>query len=285
MATVPIRVVNRDAANPSLSQTSNSANFQVVQPTLSLSPSPVTVQALQSTTLTVTLSTPAFTGGVNVTLTSFAPLVATVNGGATATVSIPEGQTQGTASVEGVALDGGSTTITATAGGFVSAAAAVNVTAAPRINVSPATLLVGTARTATVTVGSTVAAPAGGILVTLVQSPSGFVSAPATVTIPAGATSVPVTVTGSAVGTTSLSGRATGFATGTACTVTVREVTIVLPGSTILSPGLSRPFQVSLTDPAPAGGTTVAFASSNTSVVDPPAPLLIPEGGTGGVAT
>ncbi|HEU4400467.1 MAG TPA: IPT/TIG domain-containing protein, partial [Candidatus Polarisedimenticolia bacterium] len=285
LGSFPVRVVNPDAANPALSQTSNSVTFQVIQPSLSLSPSPLGVRALQSATLAVTLSIPAPSGGVSVTLTPFAPLVATVNGGGSATILIPEGQTQGTVSVQGVVLDGGATTITATAGGFLTALVTVNVTPAPRLNVTPPALLVGVSRSAQVTVTSSVIAPPGGIIAGLVQATPGIVSAPATVLIPEGTTSIQATIGGLAAGSTSLSAAAAGFATGTTCIVTVRAVAIVLPGSILVSPGLSRPFAVSLTDPAPAGGTTVNFTSSNGAAADPPASIVIPEGSISGSAT
>ncbi len=143
--------------------------------------------------------------------------------------------------------------------------------------------LVGVGRTINGAATIPTPAPAGGVTVTLTSNPTGLLTLPATVTINQGQTSAPFTLTGVAPGTTTITGTAPGFGPGSV-TVTVTSSVISLGALPTLGPGQTASLPISLSTPAPAGGVTVSFTSTNPNVATVTAERLHPGGrhGAGG---
>src|SRR6202022_3222740 len=98
-------------------------------------------------------------------------------------------------------------------------------------------------------------------------------------TFAAGATSVPVPVTGVAVGSATITASAAGLPNA-AATVNVGSIVINVPANTSVALGQSATFTVTLSQSAPAGGVTVNLTSSDTSKVTAPASVFIVAGAT-----
>ena len=163
-------------------------------------PATLTIPLGQTTSLPVTITRE---GGNN------GPIVVSLsssNAGAVAlaapTLTIPAGELAANASVIGVGV--GSATITATAPNFVGDTSAVTTTS--NLDITVSTLSINSAFGGTITIelesppGSPIAAPAGGVPVTISAAASGCVTVPAGTTIEQGTTSaaVPVSYGGSA---------------------------------------------------------------------------------------
>ncbi len=155
--------------------------------------------------------------------------------------------------------------------------AAFNITPYPiTVAVQSALIGIGSTLTGTFTLGHP--APSGGLTVTLSSSNTANVTiAPATVVVPAGQTVGNFTYTGVAAGTATLSASAPNYLTGTidvggtAAQVSLGTIPPVAPGQ-MVSLALSLP------SPAPPGGTTVTFTSSNTAVATVTPSIFVPTG-------
>ncbi len=122
-------------------------------------------------------------------------------------------------------------------------------------------------------------------MVTLaVADPAIATVSPATVTIPSGQVLPPVNpqITGVALGVTSVTAAATGFAPET------RPVTVALtlafqptPPTITITSGATQNVVLTLSAPAAAGGFAVNLSSDNASVASVPATITIPVGGVG----
>lgn len=139
----------------------------------------------------------------------------------------------------------------------------------------------------TLTLNTSIPAGSGGQPVALTSGDTGIATVPATVKIPQGATSVNLTVTpGVNSGSTTITAKADGFAPATAAVnVTGSTVTLTLDSGTL---GLSRTMNgtINLGAPAPAGGVTIALASTPAGIVDvQPAQVTIGAGNTTGTFT
>ena len=237
----------------------------------------VSVTAGQSAPLSVSLSTPAPTGGVTIALSSSDTSKVTVSpsvfieAGATLPAVAPQ--------VTGVAL--GSATITATASGYASDSRSVQVVS--NLSFSPSTLSIGVGATQNLTLNLSGPAPAGGLNVTLTSSNNGAATVPGTVTINANATSVSVPITGVAAGSATITASTAtpNVTSGTAAiTVTVAGV-INLPSNLTVGIGQSVPFPITLSSAAPQGGVTVTLSSSDPAKVSiSPTSVDIPAGQT-----
>ncbi|MBB6054097.1 choice-of-anchor A family protein [Armatimonas rosea] len=244
------------------------AQLIITSPTLlSLTLSPTTVKGGASSTGTVTLSSPAPTGGLTVALTTASP--ASVPG----SVVVPAGATSATFTVATVAVATNTTaTVTGSAGG-VSKSATLTVTAPTLLSLtlSPTSVNAGEPSTGTVTISDP--APSGGLTVALASS-STFATVPASVSIPAGATSATFAVSTSDV-------PATTTATITASLNGVNKsasLEIIYVPPTLLSltvapatvkGGQSSTGTVTISKAAPAGGTTITLASDNAAATTP----------------
>jgi hypothetical protein len=149
------------------------------------------------------------------------------------------------------------------------------------ISLAPNTVVGGNNATGTAQLSD--AAPASGALVALTST--GPVSVPANVVVPAGATSASFTVA-----TASVSSSTTATVTGTYAGVS-RSVTLAVnpPATTVALLSLSvnpsvipnagtATGTVKLSANVPAGGASVALASSNTAAATVPSSILIPAG-------
>jgi hypothetical protein len=194
-------------------------------PQLGLTPATLAVQQGQpGTTLTVTISGAAPAGGTQIDLVSSDPTLVSVP----AQVTVLQGNTSvsipltlpdtGSSSIQSV-------TVTASRPGMNSSQASLSVRPKPTINLSPLTTLTGLTFTYLLTVNLSDVAPPGGFPVSLAAAPTGIVSVPASVTIPAGTSSVQVTVTAIAVGNSTIIATAPGRGvSGTQNIVTVKPI-------------------------------------------------------------
>ncbi|MBS1706235.1 MAG: SBBP repeat-containing protein [Armatimonadetes bacterium] len=152
--------------------------------------SPGTLTGGDTATGTVTISTPAPTGGLTIELKSSHPSALQVP----ATVVIPANQTSVTFTVTTSPV-AGRTTVTVTAkrdDDVKTATVIVNVPSIASVTFDPATVRGGSPSTGTVTLNR--AAPTGGLLINLYADKTAYVTFPRTVLVPAGATSVNFTV-------------------------------------------------------------------------------------------
>ncbi len=144
---------------------------------------------------------------------------------------------------------------------------------------------VGVGRTSMVRVTLTTPAPAGGTVVTLVSGATNTFTVPASVTVLAGQTVDSVPVTGVAVGTALLTGSAGGYLDGT-LSVNVQVRNLNLPVTINVPFGQTASLPISIPSPAPAGGITIAVASSNPTAVGIATPTVsIAAGATSTSAT
>ncbi|HEY3161196.1 MAG TPA: hypothetical protein VGJ78_19660 [Vicinamibacterales bacterium] len=203
-------------------------------------------------------------------------------------VTISEGTTSGLFAFNAAPVDAVTpVTISATYGpSRVTASVTVN----PSVNVwvtslalSPSTVTAGTSSTGTVTLNAP--APSGGATVQLSSmSPA---TVPPTVTVPGGATTATFTV-----GTTSVSAT-TQAKLWAVLNTTWGAVLTVTPGAagapslstlslspTTVTGGTSSQGTVTLSGPAPSGGSVVTLSSSNTAVATVPASVTVAAGST-----
>ena len=230
-----------------------------------VSMNPATLAGGSASTVTVTLSGVAPTGGAVVVLQSNKS-AATVPG----TVTIPAGQTSGTfnVSTSAVAVDT-LATINATYGG-ATASADLSVTrvALTGFTLNRASVVGGGTRIATVTLSSN--APSGGYAVQL-SSDAAAATLPASVMVPSGQKSASVSVTTSpvqdAIGVV-LHASANGIEKVAVLDVLPPNVTVKV-SPVALTGGNTATGTVLLDGKAPAGGLTVALTSDDAHAVVP----------------
>jgi hypothetical protein len=258
--------------------TTITATYATASQAATLTTTVVTTAALQSVFLstgvsiagvpvqgTITLTSPAPTGGLTVALASSSPL-ATVP----ATVVIPSGDTFQTFPIDiGASLTTSAATITATYAGVARTAALTIGQFA--LSIGPTSVPGGLPITGTVSLPTP--APDSGALVSLVSSsPDAIV--PASVMIPAGAASQTFTIA-------TLNAPPTRLATITAsyggssqsAAVTVvayASVVAVSCATTTPAAGATVSCTGTLDGPGPAGGWLLALATSDASVSAPP---------------
>jgi trimeric autotransporter adhesin len=229
--------------------------------TITLTPNPLTLAPNESAVLTVTLGSPAGSGGQVVHLSSDNASVA----GVQASVTIPEGLTGANATVTGGGT--GTAGITATGTGYSAGTATVNVVS-PVFTVTLDGANLGLTRTMNGTVTLSRSAPAGGTAVALSANPAGIVTLqPASVTIAAGTTTATFSLTGAALGSTTIVATAPGHTSGSAGVTVGMLGAITVPSGVTVGLNQSVPFAVKLATGAPMGGVTITLSSSNPAVV------------------
>jgi parallel beta-helix repeat protein len=150
------------------------------------------------------------------------------------------------------------------------------------VGLTPATLNLLTRDAGTLTVVLSDPAGVNGATVGVASTNSSVADVPASVTIQPGATSATVNVTsGTTAGTATITATAPGFSAVAPSDVTVssRTMTLSSPNSLV---GVGRTIggAITLAQPAPAGGVTIALSSSNDAVVTvQPATVTIAQGG------
>ena len=127
-----------------------------------------------------------------------------------------------------------------------------------------------------------VAAPMGGVTITLMSSDSSKISiAPSSVFIPAGAT-VPATqpqITGVTFGSVTINASAPGFASASQTAQVTGTLNLSPSNSTITGTGTEN-LTLTLSVPAPVGGYMISVTSSNTGVATVPANVTFAANGT-----
>ena len=263
-----------------------SGSFSVtICPVSSVSVNPTTIAAGATATGTVTLSSPAPSGGWVVNLSSALPSELTVP----ATVTVPSGATSATFNVTTRAM---SRTLTIgiyaldASNSYHSTSLTVVGNLITGLSLSPDTMGGNGSTTATVTLASPAAA--GGWNVSLSAGVPSAVSMPATVVVPAGASTVSFTITGRqtnrnyTLGIYASDGNSAQSATLTVIGNSIASVS--MSPSTVQS-GSSSTGTVVLTSPAPTGGWLVTLRAGAAGSVNPPANVTVPAGATSATFT
>ena len=244
----------------------------VVPSVVSLTPNPVTAGG--KVTGTITLRDPAPVGGLLVALSSDRTSAAVP-----ATVLVPAGKSSATFIVTtSVVTVDVQATIKATANAeFASTVLAIRVPAPQRITLTPSELTGGAKGTATIDL--TVPAPTGGLIVKLTSSIASLVI-PTSVSVPAGKSSVTIPIA-TLVVSSDVTAKVTASANGIAVVANIplktpRVKTIIATPSSILG-GKPVAFTVTLSGVAPASGTSLTIASTN-SVLVVPGSIKVPSG-------
>jgi hypothetical protein len=254
-------------------------NFTAAAATVvsSVSVNPAAVTGPTSATGTVTLNTPAPSGGAVVTLSSSNTGAAQVP----ASVTVAANATTATFTVATNAVSTNTlVTISATYGSTQNTIVTVNAPVVSSVAVSPASVQGGASALGTVSLSGP--APTGGSLVTLASSNTAAAQVPASVTVAAGATAATFTVTSSVVASnTGVTISATYGQTQTgSLTVLTGSLSTLTVNPTSVVGGTSSTGTVTLTAAAPAGGAVVTLSSSNASVAQVPASVTVVAGAT-----
>jgi hypothetical protein len=232
--------------------------IQVTNNLISLG-TPPSIGPGQSGSLAVSLSSAAPAGGVTISFTSSDTTVATV----TATVFVPAGLLVPSSNPQITALTVGTAQIQASAPGFAPDSRTIFISES--ISFSPTTVNVSEGKTTNVTITASAPAPTGGTVLNLHIDDTTKATVPASVTIPVGQTSVPVTVTGVAHGSTTLHASGQGIVDTTAAITVVALQPLTLPNATV-----GKDLQISTTASLPAAtptNLTVTITSSDPSKV------------------
>lgn len=280
VTTSPVSASTTATLTGTLNGISQSATLTVTPPDLlSLSLSPASVTGGSSSTGTVTLTSIAPSGGLNVILSSD-------NAAATlpASVLVPAGQTTATFAVSTVAV--GTVTTANIAGTLGSTTKSAPLTINPpgllSLSVSPTSVVGGNPATGMVTLSSP--APSGGLSVTL-SSSDPAAGVPATVPVPAGQSTATFPVSTTAVAASvnvTLSATLNSITRTAALTVTPAPCTVSTLSSLTVTPtsvahGASATATVTLSGPALVGGQVVTLSSDN-AAAQVPDTILIPAG-------
>jgi hypothetical protein len=229
-------------------------------------------------TLRATLSAPAPTGGVTVTVSSDQPTILTVT--APGTVVIPQGSTTGDVIVNGLAP--GSALTRGNAPGYTEGT--LNVPVTLNLISLPTTLNVPFGQTVSIPV--TIApnpAPSGGVVVNLVSNAAANVEVVApTVTIPQGSQSANGTVRGAAPGTAMVTASNPNYASATSQVSTTANLNIVQTSATV-NGGFPTDITVQLESAgipiaAPAPGISVTLVAADPTCAAVTSPVTIPAG-------
>jgi trimeric autotransporter adhesin len=243
---------------------------------LSISMSPTIIVNDRSATGKVTLSGPAPSGGIIVSLASSSSLISKP-----ASVTVAAGASS--ASFTATAGTVSSSTPVTLSASYAGVTRSVTVTVAPlqvsSVSISPNNT--GGGATVALTVNLNGTALGSSVVVTLSGGDPDVINLPATMTIPVGAKSKKINVTTYAVTSAqSLTIRAGFGGSSRSATLTLNPINLT---SLALSPasitgGLNGTGTVSLNAPAPAGGIQVQLKSSNTAIARVPTSVTVPAG-------
>ncbi len=235
----------------------------------SVAVNPTSVTGGNSSVGTVTLTGPAPSAGVPITLTSD-------NAAATpspASLTIPSGSSSGTFTVNTTAVTTSTTAHITASDGTTNVQATLTITPAPSLSsvtVNPTTVVGGNGSTGTVTL--TFPATLPGITVAL-ASDNGAAVVPTSVTVPTGATTAtfPITTTAvSSAATAHISGTYNGVTpTPAALTINPLAISSVSVNPTAVAGPNPSTGTVTMAGPAPAGGITVSLQSNSSAATVP----------------
>jgi hypothetical protein len=232
---------------------------------INFSQSSVTITGLTTQNVTLNLSGPAPTGGIAITLTSANTAVATVP------ASVTFSATTTSVSVPITTLSLGTAVIHASATNLADTTVNVTVVAAGPI-VLPSSTAVQLGSSTPFTVTLPVAAPTGGVTVTLTSSDTTKVTVSSSVFIAAGATTpqTQAVVNGVNVGSATISASATGYTSATSGPVQV-SASVSFGATDITLPAFTtQNITLTLSAAAPAAGVTVNLGSSDQTVATVP---------------
>jgi hypothetical protein len=263
---IPVNAVADGAATISVNNElrgSASADIQVgAALALAIAPSPLTVPVNAAASITVTSSVPAPAAGLPITLTTSPTGRAQVAPSAT----IPAGSSSISLPVNGVAL--GSAVLRATASNYRAAEATVEVTGGT-LAWPTSGLFVAPNQTRALRITLSQPAPTTGVSLSLSvpANQSHLVQFPATLDIPAGASFADVSVQGRGPGgTVRLRAQGPGYAAAEV-DIAIQDYIVAFVGATNgqrrIAAGLTEPFNLQLSSPAPTGGITFQIASSD----------------------
>lgn len=240
---------------------------------VTLTPSPLSVFLNAPGTVTVNVVPAAGPNGLVVNFSGFDPTIISLP----STVTIPANVSSVNVTVTPRAS--GFTNILASADGYLSGSATVNVGTAS-ISVSLAGG-VGVGHTVGGTVMLSAPAPSTGTNVTVSSNLTGIATvSPAIVAIHSGSTTGSFTVTGVNQGSAIITAGSTGYSSGTANILVSILGAIGLSQNIAIAPGHSAPITVTLSSPAPSGGETITLTSGDTTKVTVTSPVVIPAGAT-----
>lgn len=255
-------------------------------PTLaSLSLNPTAVVGGNTSQGTVTLTSAAPSGGAVVSLSSGNTAVATVP----SSVTVASGATTASFTVTTVSVTAtNAVTLTATYNGGTQTAILTVTSAASgplaSLTLNPTSVVGGNSSQGTVSLSA--AAPRGGAVVSLSSGNTAVATVPASVTVARGNTSASFTVTTASVTANTSVTVSASYSGGTrTATLTVTPPAAPTLLSLTLNPtsvvgGNSSQGTVTLSGPAPSGGSVANLSSSNTSVATVPSSVTIPAGST-----
>jgi hypothetical protein len=243
--------------------------------TLSFVPPSLSITGLETKDFTLTLPVAAPAGGITVNITASPTGVVTVP----ASVQIAQNTTTATVHVTGVAPGTATVTAAATSPNIGNATGSVTVLSAGAIGLpSNVSLALGESKAFAVTLP--VAAPQGGVIVTLTSDSPKVGISPGTVTIDAGQTqpAAQPQVTGNSPGTANITASAPAY-TSTTKAVQVTATISFTPPSLSLSSTATQNLTLTLSGPAPSGGLVFNVSSTNTSVATVGSPTATIQGG------
>ena len=230
----------------------------------------------RSLTGTITLGQPAPTGGLAVNLVSGSPSFVTVS---PPSVTIAQGNTTGSFTINGVAA--GSSTITATATGASNATLNITTTTSSLISMgNPPVIAPGQASGVAVSLG--IDAPAGGVTITFSSSDTNVVTITPSVFVPAGQR-IPAAnpqITGVVPGTAVVTASAPGFAPDTRTANVTLTLTFTPASGFAVIAGRTSNITLNLSSPAPAGGLTLNTSIDNTAFATVPPTVTVAAGST-----
>ncbi|MDH3569642.1 MAG: hypothetical protein OER89_05575, partial [Gemmatimonadota bacterium] len=229
--------------------------------------------------VTVTLTAPAPTGGVFVSVTSDNPAVVAVDTAGGGGVLVPVGETVGQVKLFGIGA--GTGMVRANASGYSEGTLSVLVSV--QVLSMPSTLNVPYGGQASLPIQISAPAPAGGTTVTLVSDNPGAVAVVTpSVVIPAGSQTTNAIVAGVTPGTATVTGSTTDFGTAQSSVSSTANLNIVQSSATI-----DETFGTQLTVQLESGGSPAAAPSPGLAVTMTPrdpacvaatSPVTIPTG-------
>ncbi len=262
-------------SDPSASSNPSTVTITAKATAIALSPNPLNLSNSPGI-LTLTLNPPAGASPVYVGLSGFDPSVISVPN----SVTVPANSNTVNVTVTPLAM--GNTEVFAFASGYQPGNASVTVTT-PSVSIvfSNNATAVGLTHSINATVTLSAPALAGGAAIALAGDPSapGQVSfSPAIVTIPQGSTVGTFSLTGVALGSTTITASASGYNSGTAIVLVVPLGGISISQGLTVPSGQSLPLTVQLSTPAPVDGVTIMLASSDPTILTVPLSVFIPQG-------
>jgi len=271
-AAAALGVTELGVSSPSGSDT---VTFTVNTPldVITLTPSSINLLTFDSEFMNVAIDTLAGAGGQIIDLSSSNSSIASVP----ASVIIPEGGNSVSFEVT-TGSTAGTAQISASAAGFSGDSSPANVSARG-MSLDLFSPLIGVGRSIEGSVVLAQQAPSGGVTVSLASGNTDVATVtPASVFIAAGATGGSFTIDGLLVGTTPITASASGFSDASEDIVVTSTNVVNFGLIPDVAPGQSVSLPTSLGQPAPAGGVTINFTSSDPTVASVTPSVFIPEG-------